>query len=200
MGTQKPLLPWPPEALRQAASGTTLLSSLIAALLPFTDTVIVVVGKNDEQLAPVIQASGAFLVENPEPECGQFSSLRVGLRELLERQFTAAMICPVDSPPLSDASLRKLCDRFRSSDETGRWGVAPRNGDQRGHPLLAGRELIDAFLNSPADTNAKAIKRAHEDRIEYVEIADPFIGLNLNTPEEYAELCRSTVALRTKSI
>jgi molybdenum cofactor cytidylyltransferase len=188
MGTQKPLLPWPP-----STPGSTLLSALIAALKPFAEAVIVVAGKNAPQLAPIITATGAILVENPDPTRGQFSSLRTGLRAALDRGFTAAIVFPVDSPPLTAASLEKLCNAFRTATASGLWGVVPQKEGHRGHSLLANTSLIEAFLNSPADSNAKAVKQLHDDRIQYVEIDDPFFGLNINTPEDYAGLCRSKV-------
>jgi molybdenum cofactor cytidylyltransferase len=193
MGSQKPLLPWPPTVPGDPFSNSTLLSAAIAALYPFTIETIVVAGRNARALAPVVAAGEAILVENPHPEQGQFSSMRIGLQEVIARGFSAAMMRPVDSPPLSNASLQKLATAFRDIDGTDRIGVAPRNGDKRGHPLFATRELIDAFLSSPADSNAKMIKRAHEDRIEYVQIDDPFVGLNINTPDDYEALCRSVL-------
>jgi len=100
MGRDKALLPWPPAAPGSAHSPSeTLLSAAIAALQPFTQAVIVVAGKNAVNLAPVIAATGARLVENPAPDRGQFSSLQVGLAEALNQGFDAAMITLVDCPP-----------------------------------------------------------------------------------------------------
>src|SRR5579862_2015484 len=79
MGRDKALLPWPPSAI----DGQTLLTSSIDALKPFAESVIVVAGKNLQSLRPIAEAHGAVLVENPEPERGQFSSLQVGLREVI---------------------------------------------------------------------------------------------------------------------
>ncbi len=64
------------------------------------DVVLVVVGKNEAALAPIVYANGASLVVNPDPERGQFSSLRVGLQEVLNRGRDAAMVTLVDRPPV----------------------------------------------------------------------------------------------------
>src|SRR5437763_13732257 len=74
MGQDKALLPW---------GGGTFLSSAIEALQPFTELVIVVAGENEANLAPIVYADAAYLVRNPKPEDGQFSSLRVGLVSVL---------------------------------------------------------------------------------------------------------------------
>ena len=53
--------------------------------------VIVVAGKNASSLAPVVYGAGAAMVANPDPARGQFSSLQVGLQEVLNRGRDAAM-------------------------------------------------------------------------------------------------------------
>ena len=189
MGSDKALLPWPPNKSALTVQ-ETFLSANIKALQSLTDKVLVVVGRNKERLVSIIQAADASMVENSDPDRGQFSSLRVGLDEVLRLEFSAAMIFPIDSPPLAHPSLEKLYFTFIKARERDIWGVAPKNGDKRGHPLLAGRELIEAFLDAPANSNARQVRNDCSGNIEYVEIADPFVGLNVNTPEEYAELCK----------
>jgi molybdenum cofactor cytidylyltransferase len=100
MGRDKALLPWPPAAPGSAPSGQTFLSAAIQALEPFSEKVIVVAGQNEGALAPTVYATGASLVANPEPERGQFSSLQVGLQEVLSHGRDAAMVTLVDRPPL----------------------------------------------------------------------------------------------------
>ena len=185
MGTDKALLPWPPAL---TSSGGTLLSAAIAALKSVTGLVIVVAGANADKLAPIIRACGASIVRNPEPERGQFSSLQTGLREVLERGYSAAMITPVDCPPLSAKSLEKLRDAFSDAVLAGKWGVAPENGGRHGHPLVVTRELIDAFLSAPVTSNAREVRRAHEQTIEYVPVPDSLLTVDVNTPEQYAAL------------
>ena len=92
MGSDKALLPWPPVSAGLATSGETFLSAAIRSLSSATDQVVVVVGNNETQLAPVIYASGGSLVRNPAPEGGQFSSLRVGLQAVLDLGRDAVMI------------------------------------------------------------------------------------------------------------
>jgi molybdenum cofactor cytidylyltransferase len=192
MGTDKALLPWPPEKGDETtgalSAGPTLLAAQIAALRPFTKTVLVVAGKNAERLAPVAEACGAVMVVNPEPERGQFSSLQTGLRAALERGFEAAMITPVDSPPLSEGSLEKLCAAFEQALARGKWAVTPENQGRHGHPLLAGRALMDALLNAPVTSNARAVKHAHAELFEDVAVPDLQASAEMNTPEEYATL------------
>lgn len=192
MGTDKALLPWPP-AGRDAGSepGQTLLSAAIEALKTQADAVIVVAGRNAAALARAASACGAFLVVNPDPDRGQFSSLQTGLREAVNRGYEAAMITPVDCPPLWANTLELLCASFVRSVAAGKWAVEPENNGRHGHPLLAGRALIDAFLSAPVTSNAREVKRAHAEMIEYVPVAEPLISVDLNTPGEYEALSGS---------
>jgi CTP:molybdopterin cytidylyltransferase MocA len=68
------------------------------------------------------------------------------------------------------------------------WAVAPQNNGRHGHPLVASRALIDAFLGAPATGNAREVKRAHAASILYVPVPDPFVSADVNTPDEYAAL------------
>jgi molybdenum cofactor cytidylyltransferase len=189
MGTDKALLSWPPAVRAEAGPpGHTLLSAAIATLKPQTNAVIVVAGRNTAALAPIIAAAGALLAVNPEPERGQFSSLQTGLREAVASDYHAVMITPVDCPPLAEATLQRLRTAFDRAIAGGKWAVAPEHSGRHGHPLLAGRELINAFLEAPVSGIAREIMHAHEQMIEYVPVDESLVGVDLNTPEAYAAL------------
>jgi molybdenum cofactor cytidylyltransferase len=189
MGRDKALLPWPPPAIGvNPTSGETLLSASIAALKPFTETVVVVAGANAETLATMIAANGASMILNPAPERGQFSSMQIGLQQALALGCDAAMVTLVDCPPLSHASLEKLSAAFNQALANGSWGAAPENNGKRGHPLVASRDLIDAFLAAPITSNARQVKRAHAQRIVSVPVPDSLVSVDVNTPEEFAAL------------
>ncbi len=189
MGSDKALLLWPPSSGAKLAtpSGQTFLSAAIQALNAVNDMVIVVVGKNEPDLAPVIYATGASLVRNPAPEQGQFSSLQVGLREVLNRGRDAAMVTLVDRPPVKAATLESLRTKFEAAADD-IWAVVPEYGGKHGHPMIVGREMIEVFLKAPATATAREIQQQFQDHIEYVSADDPFIAWNVNTPQDYEEL------------
>lgn len=181
MGRDKALLPWPPKS-----NSSTLLSAAITALQPFVENVLVVAGTNAERLAPIVSSFHAQLAINPDPGRGQFSSLQTGLHAALDCHCTAVMITPVDCPPLSPESLHQLSACFDQAITRGAWAVAPENHGRRGHPLLAARPLIDAFLAAPVTGNAREVKHEHAGKFEYLAVPDPLLTVDLNTPEEYA--------------
>jgi len=195
MGRDKALLPWPPSSPLE-----TFLSAAIHLFFPLVDEVLVVAGKNNTALAPIVYANGAALVVNPEPERGQFSSLRVGLQEVLNRGRDAAMVTLVDRPPPQRETLETLqaaFDRPATTPGTHRkWAVIPEYQGKHGHPILLAREMLTAFLSAPETSNAREVEHAHPNEIQYVAVDDPLVALNVDTPEQYAALASQLLPSR----
>jgi molybdenum cofactor cytidylyltransferase len=183
MGRNKALLPWPPGAKGHG----TILSVAITALGNHCDLVIVVAGKNEVEIQRVVFGCGAFLVRNAAPERGQFSSLQTGLREVLNRGRDNAMITLVDRPPAEAETLSSLVNAFAGRDH-GVWAIVPEYHGKHGHPILIGREMMEAFLQAPASANAREIEHASQQRIIYVATEDPLVSVNVDTPEDYARI------------
>lgn len=189
MGRDKALLPWPPQA---TGAGETLLSAAIQLFSPYVDLVLVVTGANERDLAPVVYAHGGSIVVNPDPARGQFSSLRAGLQEVLSRGRDAAMVTLVDRPPVRLDTIQALTAAFEQALRGGKWAVIPEYQGKHGHPILAGREMIEAFLRAPESSNAREVEHANLANIQYVPVGDPLVVVNVDTPEQYAAL-RSNV-------
>jgi molybdenum cofactor cytidylyltransferase len=187
MGTDKALLPWPPQIAGQPPSSDSFLSAAIRSLTLSTDFVVVVAGKNEAALEPIVYANAAMIVTNPDPGRGQFSSLQVGMHEVLNRGRDAAIITLVDRPPASVATVQVLREAFESAPQS-IWAVVPEYSGQHGHPYVAGRELIEVFLQAPSTASARDLEHQYQDRIRYVAVNDPFVAVNINTPEDYAAL------------
>ncbi len=186
MGRDKALLPWPPQVEGQSRVQDTFLSAAIRSLLS-TDFVAVVAGKNETALEAIAYANGASIVTNPDPSRGQFSSLQVGLHEVLNRGRDTAVITLVDRPPVSAATVQLLQNTFSCAPQNV-WAVVPEFSGKHGHPFIAGRELIEAFLQAPPTANARDIEHKYQEHIQYVAVNEPFVALNINTPEDYAAL------------
>ena len=186
MGRDKALLLWPPKTAG-TLSNDTFLSASIASLLRATEFVIVVVGKNEAALGPIIYSQGASLVVNPDPTRGQFSSLQVGMQEVLNHGRDAAMVTLVDRPPASDKTIQALHLSFQTADENV-WAVVPEYSGRHGHPYIMGREMIELFLRAPANATARDIEHQNRAHVRYLRVDDPAVTANINTPEDYAAL------------
>ena len=180
MGTDKALLKFP-------GSDENFLSAQILSLRSHCEILLVVAGRNAETLKPDVYRLAADLVVNPDPDRGQFSSLQVGLNELLNRGRDLALVTHVDRIPPRSETINALKDAFaRRSRQT--WMVVPEYKGVHGHPVLAGREMIEAWLRAPVDATAREVEHAHQAHIAYVAVDDPNITANINTPEEYDDL------------
>lgn len=182
MGTDKALLRW---------GGDTFLSGAIATLKPHVELVIVVAGRNANAVAPIVNSAAASLTENPRPESGQFSSLQVGLQEVLNRGRDAAIIALVDRPPADSRTIAHLKQEFLRAVEEGKWAVVPEYEGRHGHPFIIGREMIEAFLKAAPQSTARDVEHAHQQNIVYVRVADPHVVQNIDTPADYDDLTRS---------
>src|SRR5438552_1257194 len=61
------------------------------------------------------------------------------------------------------------------------------HGRKHGHPTIFAAGLLDELARvDEASEGMKSVLRAHADAIQDVEIDDPAVLLNLNTPNEYA--------------
>jgi len=180
MGRDKALLPWPPVAEGTPAANTFLGAS-IDLLQPYTDLVIVVAGRNAPAITPVAYTHGAFVAVNRQPERGQFSSLHVGLQEVLNRGRDAAFVALIDRPPVLPRTVQQLRDAFLYAPP-GIWAVVPEF--RRG----VGREMIEAFLHVPVTATARDVEHQYQPHIQYLPVDDPRLGINIDTPEDYVRL------------
>jgi molybdenum cofactor cytidylyltransferase len=183
MGREKALLPWPP-----TSRSDTFLSAAIRLFFSNVEIVLVVVGKNEAALSPVVYANGAALVVNPDPDRGQFSSLQVGLQEVRNRGRDAAMFTLVDRPPVRAATIETLQAAFERAIAKRKWAVIPEHEGKHGHPILIANAMLEAFLEAPETSTARDVESAHQSQIEYVSVDDPLVAVNVNTPEQYAAL------------
>lgn len=179
MGRDKALLDW---------RGRSFLEATLELLAPHTQLSIVVAGKNAESLAPIVYAKAGFLTVNQRPELGQFSSLQVGLQEVLNRGRDAAIVALVDRPPCEPATVERLLGEFAEAHLKGKWALVPEYAGKHGHPFVVGREMMEAFLKAPATSSAREVEHSLVDRILYLAVEDPLVAVNVDTPEDYQRL------------
>jgi len=176
MGTPKALL-----ELR----GETFLARLTRVLGASCDSVTVVLGNHVEQIRPRVP-NRARVVVNPDPGRGQLSSLQTALVEL-PAEATGIAFIPVDCPAVDEETVAELAETFlRRSAST--LFVIPRMGNKRGHPVFAARTIADEFLALAPTDEARAVVHKHVANTQYVDVTDPGIFADIDTPEAYQRL------------
>lgn len=172
MGFPKPLL---------KIGNQTFVEKLARAMLSAADRLIVVVGAHGDRVRPAIPRDPRItVVENPEWLRGQLSSIKAGLRSL-DPGDEAVIVHLTDHPTVTAATFAAVADAWRASRKP---IVIARHGGRRGHPVLFDRSVFAELLAAPEDQGARAVVNADPARVHYVEVNDPGITLDLDTPED----------------
>ena len=173
-----------PKALLQYG-GRTFLDTLTALFAARCSPVIVVLGAHAAQIRGAAAHSATF-VENPDYALGMSTSLQCGLRAV-PPDASGVLLTLVDHPAASPATIDALLDAPLDARSTPLLRV-PRYRAKRGHPIWFSRELIPEFLALPAGAPARDVPARHVDRTEYLDLDDPGIVADIDSPEDYRAL------------
>ncbi|HEV2449342.1 MAG TPA: nucleotidyltransferase family protein [Thermoplasmata archaeon] len=118
---------------------------------------------------------------NPGWSAGRTGSVQCGLEEADESG--SALLWPVDTPLASSETLERLAER-RRSDSLGLWFLPTYHG-AGGHPVLFSREVFPRIRHLGPDVPLRSLLPELGPQVVRVEVDDPGVTANLNTPEEY---------------
>jgi len=142
---------------------------------------MVVLGHRLEDSAPLVSRSGVPFVINGDYRAGQQSSLRVGLGAL-GRQAGACMVMLADLPRLRGETLDALRLAVQRAPDAEAW--VPAYQGTWGNPRVIGAQWCDALRNDPTLTS-RALFAAHPERVAVVEVDDPGVLRDIDTPDDY---------------
>jgi CTP:molybdopterin cytidylyltransferase MocA len=128
---------------------------------------------------------GRILI-NPHPEHGMLSSILIGLREI-GSSCSGVFLCPIDYPLVQQATYHKLLLAHQSDPEK---IIKPACNDQPGHPIVFPATLFQSLRDAPQELGARFVTRQFVHFIKTVEVNDPGILININTPELYYQHCK----------
>lgn len=177
MGQPKMLLPW--------GEGTVLTHVLSVFREAGVEDILIVTGGAREQVEEIVAGFGVRTVFNEAFQTGEMlSSIQCGLRALTipKKEEAAALIGLGDQPQVRAGSVRKVCEAFL---ETKSSLVVPSYRMRRGHPWLAASPLWNELLRLEPPASPRDFLNAHAADIRYVNVDDPNILADLDTPEEY---------------
>ena len=177
MGTDKRRIPF---------RGATVLETTVASLREGGCGSLVVVLEPGSPCGELPGLADALLVENPAPERGMLSSIKVGLAAV-PAEAAAAAVLPGDQPFVPPAAVAALLAHFARHRPL---MLAPRYGQRRGHPLLLAREL---FAEAEACDDAVGLRQLVRRREQDLALlALDFHGADddLDRPEDLARLKR----------
>ena len=178
MGSPKPLLP-----LGEDTYLGTILQTLAGA--PVTAP-IVVVGHAAADILDAVELEGSRVLVNEDWAQGMLSSVQLGVRSLLDRgQVEAMLLVLVDVPRFRVATVERLVEQFA---RTRPLLTVPTYAGEHGHPVLFARALFEELLQAPADDGARAVVDAHRVDLLEVDVDDPWVVRDADTPEDHRRL------------
>jgi nicotine blue oxidoreductase len=167
--------------------GRPLIESSLANLTeaPVGET-LVVVGDDAERLLPVVEPYGVRVVENPEWEEGQSTSVRAGLLAL-GPEVGAAVVLLADQPLVGPEAVGRLVAAF----EAGAGVAVATYGGERRNPVLFSREVWPLLLRElTGDEGARNVLRRHPDLVREVPCDDVGDPADVDTPQDLRALER----------
>jgi len=172
--------------------GQSFVARIAGELLACGVRPVVVVGAaGDRELATAAARAGARYAVNPDPDRGMLSSVLAGFEALAEDRLIAFLLWPVDYPAVRRETVAAILEAYRRARcEI----VVPVHAGHRGHPVLFDRTTFADLRAAPMEVGARAVVRAHAAGRVEVEVADPAIHDDIDTPEDLARLLRDEPA------
>jgi molybdenum cofactor cytidylyltransferase len=174
MGYPKPLL---------NIGGRTFIEHIAETMLAVVPRLVIVIGAHRERVRAAIPRDARIaIVENPNYSRGQLSSLKAGLNAI-QADATAALVNLGDHPMVCAETFKAIVDFY---NQTRKPIVIARHDGHRGHPVIFDRALFGELQSAPEEEGARHVVNADPSRVTYVDLADPGINLDLDTPSDLA--------------
>ena len=175
----KLLLPWGRRRIIEVVVETALAASL--------QELVVVVGHEGGLVTRAVQSYPVTVATNEHFEKGLSTSVRAGVEAACD-DSDGFLFFPGDMPAVTAATVAQLCRRFCEAGHE--FIAAPFLDGRRGNPVIFGRLYCDELLALTDDRGAGRLIEANPDSLIEVEVDDPGIHRDVDTPEAYSEFVR----------
>jgi CTP:molybdopterin cytidylyltransferase MocA len=181
MGRSKALL------RTSAAHAETFLDRVIASMREGGIHDVLVIGRPED--APLIDAVSrqpvaTRFVPNERHALGQLSSMLAAVAAVDHPGVRGLLVMPVDMPLVRPATFEAVLREFAAHPSS---IVRAAHGGRHGHPVIFDRASFDALRHADPSSGAKAVLRAHADRVRNVDVPDEGVLKDFDTAREYAE-------------
>lgn len=175
MGCNKSLLP--------LGDKTVLQQVLLALGAAHPARILVVLGTQGEPVAESLVDFALSIVWNRAENCDMSDSLRTAL-PVLPQEEHGVILCLGDQPLIAPATYRRLADHYLAHPQA---IVQPRCNGRKGHPVLLPSGLLRELATH---ATLRDLLTEHAARRHLVDVEDPGILMDLDTPEDYQHILR----------
>jgi molybdenum cofactor cytidylyltransferase len=177
MGKFKPLLNY---------KGKSFVHNIVLKLNSVCDKIIIVTGfkanEVEENVNQLNTHSKIEFVRNKSFEKGMFTSLQAGLVKAKESDWIIYHF--VDQPGLPEVFYKKFVEQI---DDKHNW-IQPKIREQKGHPILIHKGLIEHILSASGDSNLREISADPIAKKKFWECGYKEIFQDIDTEEDYSDL------------
>lgn len=183
-----------PKALLELGGVPLVLRQLIALSGAGVDEVVVVLGHHADAVEAAVRAFPITLANNPSPDDGQASSVRIGL-QALSPKLDAVIVAPADQPLIDAQDIIALIGAFKKRGDAAM--VVPRvmaaSGDPvPGNPLMFEAALREQWLSGGADLAGRQWREAHPERVRWFDTDNRRYSVDIDTAEDLGRFTAST--------
>ncbi len=130
-------------------------------------------------------------VVNDRPDSEMIESIQLGLQNIprdplspspsLPLSPSGCLICPGDHPCITPAAINECIEGF--VQDPSRIVIASHAG-RRGHPIVLPGDIVFDVLSWPPSRGLNEVRTLHADRVKIVEVDEPGILIDVDTPED----------------
>jgi len=177
---------FPGNKLLTRIGGKTIIERVLGTFQESrVDRIIVVVGWQARKLLKSIEGLNVEAVINEKYDEGMSSSVRLGVRKVLESD--AVIIHPADVPFISTNTINKVIESYNTG---GKPIVVAGYKGRPGHPILFCDSLFPEILEIREETlGLKSVVSRHSDEILVVE-TEPACLFDIDSPEDLKRIAK----------
>ncbi|MDD3265417.1 MAG: nucleotidyltransferase family protein [Dehalococcoidales bacterium] len=176
MGKPKQLLP--------LGSSTIMGITLDNITASSVNQIIVVTGASAEATGAIASRANTTVAHNPDYRHGMSTSLHKGL-ERLDPGSGLIMVALADQPLTRTETYNLIIEHAKRSQKG---IVIPVHHGKQGNPIVIRRSYLPELLAFEGDVGGRELLVRHPDDILRLEVDDPGVITNINTPHDYEKI------------
>lgn len=150
------------------------------------DEIVIVTGLRELEVRQAIGSRPVRFTHNREYRSGMASSIKRGV-EALSEGARACVLSLVDQPQIGADVINRVIETYEAAHTM---IVIPTHEGRKGHPILLDLSLKEDILAMDPETGLREVIRAHSNKVSRVEVSDPAVLEDCDSPDDYKRMLR----------